>query len=336
MSAYNPKLKAPYNPWDATMSPGGSSSGSGVATAAGMCFGSVGSDTGGSIRFPSAMCGVVGLKPTWGRVSRYGVLDLAQSLDHVGPMTRTVTDAAIILDAIAGEDPNDPTTFPGTTPAFAAQLRKGVRGLRIGYAEEYATKGIDPETAQAVKAALPVLDEQGAVVIETRIPDVSSYISAWRDICTSEAFTAHSAYYPTQAASYGPWFRSWLAHGSSISAADYARAHQTRLKCNGIIAKAFQEIDVLVCPAMLGPDKRKTDQELFETPMTVFDSSRQRFTVPYDFNGAPTVTMPSALNKSGFPLSVQFVAKPGREDLALRAARAFERVSKTTELHPAV
>jgi amidase len=148
--------------------------------------------------------------------------------------------------------------------------------------------------------------------------------------------TAHSQFYPERAEEYGPWFRSWLEHGSSLTAADFARAHHLRVECNGITARAFQEIDVLVCPAMLGPDRRKTHAENYELPAGEFDSSRQRFTVPYDFNGAPTVTMPSGLNSKGFPLSVQFVAKPGGEAVALRAARAFEIAAGTTGLHPPV
>ena len=164
----------------------------------------------------------------------------------------------------------------------------------------------------------------GAEIVEVDIPDLHGYISAWREICTAEAVTAHAEFYPARAEEYGPWFRSWLAHGAANSAADYARAHHLRLECNGIMARAFRDIDFLVCPTMLGPDRRKTQAELFETPAGDFDSRRQRFTVPFDFNGAPTLTMPSGLNANGFPLSLQFAGKPGSEALLARAGKAYQ------------
>ena len=153
MGGYNRNFAIPKNPWNPERWTGSSSSGSGVATAAGLCFGSLGSDTGGSIRFPSAACGVVGIKPTWGRVSRYGVLALAESMDHVGPMTRSVADAGIILEAISGSDPNDPTSLPNPVPNMLEGNRTGPpRGPRIGFDEDYATHGIDVELAEAVRA----------------------------------------------------------------------------------------------------------------------------------------------------------------------------------------
>ena len=336
MRGYNPQFQAPYNPWDRDMSPGGSSSGSGAATAAGMCFGSLGSDTGGSIRFPSALNGIVGLKPTWGRVSRHGIIDLAQSLDHVGPMTRSVKDAAIMLSVIAGQDPADPTTTPGAAPDLAALVDSGVDNLRVGFAETYATSGIDPETAEAAKQAVGIVEDAGATVIEVEIPDLIEFVAAWRDICPAEAVTAHADFYPERSDEYGPWFRSWLEHGASITAADYARAHHLRLVCNGLVADAFRDIDVLVCPTIISPDMRSSDDELFRTPLDEFGSGRQRFTVPFNYNGAPTVTVPAGLNAKGFPLSVQFVAKPGREDHAVRAARAYEASAGHISLHPAI
>ncbi|HEX5139483.1 MAG TPA: amidase, partial [Dehalococcoidia bacterium] len=156
MGGYHPALKIPKNPWNVDSWSGASSSGSGVATAAGLCFGSLGSDTGGSIRFPASACGTVGLKPTYGRVSRYGVLALGQSLDHVGPLTRSAADAGIVLQAIAGQDPNDATSLPDPVPDMLDGIHQGVRGMRIGWNEAYATSGVDPEVVSAVRAALKV------------------------------------------------------------------------------------------------------------------------------------------------------------------------------------
>ena len=166
MGGYNPNFAIPQNPWNPDRWTGSSSSGSGVATAAGLCFGSLGSDTGGSIRFPSAACGLVGLKPTWGRVSRYGVLALAESMDHVGPMTRSVADAGIMLEAIAGSDPNDPTSLPAPVPNMLERIGQDLRGIRIGFDENYATHDIDVELADAVRAGVKVLADQGAEIVE--------------------------------------------------------------------------------------------------------------------------------------------------------------------------
>lgn len=198
MAGYHPDRGVPVNPWDADAWSGASSSGSGVATAAGLCYGSLGSDTGGSIRFPSASCGVVGVKPTWGRVSRHGVLALAESLDHVGPMTRSTADAGIVLQAIAGADPNDPTCLPVPSPAMLEGIDQGVSGLRLGFDERYATDGVDMDLARAVADAVKVLDDLGAEIVEVRLPALEEYLAAWPVLCSAEAALAHQATYPSR------------------------------------------------------------------------------------------------------------------------------------------
>ncbi len=196
MGGYNPRFQIPINPWNAERFAGASSSGSGVATAAGLCYGSLGSDTGGSIRFPAAHCGTVGLKPTWGRVSRYGVLALAESLDHVGPLTRSSADAGIVLEAISGSDPEDPTSLPAPVPNMLEGIDNGVAGLRIGLDLQYATNGIDPELAEAVLAGVRVLEDLGAEIVEVELPDIDPYVAAWPVLCSAEAVVAHEATYP--------------------------------------------------------------------------------------------------------------------------------------------
>ena len=187
MGGYNPKFQIPINPWNAERFAGASSSGSGVAIAAGLCFGALGSDTGGSIRFPAAHCGTVGLKPTWGRVSRYGVLALAESLDHVGPLTRSTADAGIVLETISGFDPNDPTSLPAPVPNMLGGIDEGVAGVRIGLDLQYATKGIDTELAEAVLAGVKVLEGLGAEIVEVQLPDMDPYVAAWPVLCSAEA-----------------------------------------------------------------------------------------------------------------------------------------------------
>jgi len=193
MAGYNPEFQVPVNPWGANLWSGASSSGSGVATSAGLCYGSLGSDTGGSIRFPSAACGIVGIKPTWGRVSRYGVLALAESLDHIGPMTRSAADAGIILQAIAGLDPKYPTSLHAPVPDMLGEIDKGVQGLRIGMDEEYISGNTDPQVVDSVLAGIKVLEGLGAVIVPIQMPATSGYLEAWSVLCAAEAVAAHKA-----------------------------------------------------------------------------------------------------------------------------------------------
>src|SRR5215475_1073056 len=250
MGGYHPDFAIPANPWHAERYAGASSSGSGVATAAGLCFGSLGSDTGGSIRFAAAACGIVGLKPTWGRVSRYGVLALAESLDHVGPMTRTTRDAAIVLQAIAGYDRNDPTALLDRPPDLLAELDAGVEGLRLGFDERYATDGVEPRLAAAVLEARRRLEALGARIVPVELPELSGYLEAWPTLCSAEAVAAHAATYPSRRDDYGPWFRAWLDRGARVSGADDGRAHALRLRCAGALREVFAPIQALLCPAM--------------------------------------------------------------------------------------
>ena len=336
MGGYNPALDLPLNPWNTAHWAGSSSSGSGVATAAGLCFGSLGSDTGGSIRFPAAACGTVGLKPTWGRVSRYGVLALAESLDHVGPLTRSAADAAIALQAIAGKDPNDPTSLPAPVPDMLDGIDGGVKGVRIGLDEKYATDGVDPELAAAVVEGVAVMKELGAEIVSVRMPDVDSYLSAWPTLCSAEAVAAHRENYPSRRDDYGPWFRGWLDMGASVSGADYAEANNRRAELNGLIRDAFSDIDALACPSTMGPARPITREEMYGPLSADRGTSFQRYTVPYDYNGAPTISLPCGLSGDGLPLSLQFVGKALSEPLLCRIGHAYEQATDWHNLHPPI
>ncbi len=329
MAGYNPEFDIPVNPWGADRWAGASSSGSGVATAAGLCYGSLGSDTGGSIRFPAAACGTVGIKPTWGRVSRYGVLALGESLDHVGPMTRSAADAGIMLQALAGHDPNDPTSLGAPVPDMLAGLGQGVAGIRIGVDQEYIGGGdVDVEVAEAVMVGARVLESMGATLVPVRMPDTLPYSRAWGVLCSAEAATAHRETFPSRADDYGPWFRGWLEKGRGYTAVDYAAANLVRLECNGVLAEVFADIDVLVCPSMTTPPGRVTPEELYG-PMGEEDEwTWGRFTIPYDFNGAPTISLPAGLNSSGLPLSIQFIGKHLAEPLLVQVGDAYERATE--------
>ena len=336
MGGYNPKFKIPINPWNAERFAGASSSGSGVATAAGLCFGSLGSDTGGSIRFPAAHCGTVGLKPTWGRVSRYGVLALAESLDHVGPLTRSTADAGIVLEAISGFDSNDPTSLPTPVPNMLESIGKGVEGVCIGLDLQYATKDIDPELAEAVLAGVKILEDLGAEIIEVQLPDMDPYIAAWPILCSAEAVAAHEATYPSRRDDYGPWFRGWLDKGAKVTGAEYAKANNLRAACTGHLRRVFEGIDVLVCPSTAAPPHPVKPEELYGPLPENREPKFQRFTAPFDYNGAPTLSVPCGFNSEELPLSIQWVGKHLSEPLLCRVGHAYERATEWHNRHPDV
>ena len=327
MAGYNPEFQIPVNPWGADRWSGASSSGSGVATAAGLCYGSLGSDTGGSIRFPAAACGIVGIKPTWGRVSRHGVLALAQSLDHIGPMTRSASDAGVMLQAIAGHDPNDPTSLTAPVPNMLAGAAQGVHGVRIGVDERYIADGVDSELAAAVLEGTYLLESLGAVLVPVRMPDTEPYSRAWGVLCSAEAAAAHRETFPSRGDEYGPWFRGWLDLGLRHSATDYATASYQRLACNGTLAEIFGGIDVLVCPSMTTPPERVTPEALYG-PMDEEEWTWGRFTVPYDFSGAPTISLPCGLNSEGLPLGIQFVGRHLTEPLLVQVSHTYEAATQ--------
>ena len=334
MAGYNPEFDIPVNPWGADRWSGASSSGSGVATAAGLCYGSLGSDTGGSIRFPSAACGTVGIKPTWGRVSRYGVLALAESLDHIGPMTRSATDAGVMLQAIAGHDPNDPTSLTTPVPNMLGGMSQGVRGVRIGVDERYIADDVDSELATAVLEGARLLESMGARLMPVRMPDTEPLSRAWGVLCSAEAAAAHRDTFPSRADEYGPWFRGWLELGSRHSATDYAIASYTRLSFNGTLSEIFDGIDVLVCPSMTTPPERVTPEALYG-PMEEEEWTWGRFTIPADFSGAPTISLPAGLNSEGLPLSIQFVGRRLTEPMLVQVGHAYEEATQH-RLQPAL
>jgi amidase len=323
----------PVNPWDATRWSGVSSSGSGVATAAGLCFASVGTDTGGSIRYPSAVNGCVGLKPTYGRVSRYGVFALAASMDHVGPMTRTVEDAAIMLEAMAGFDVNDPTSLSDAVPAIRAELTRGVAGLRIGIDRRYATENVEPEVARALDGVLSLLTPLGCTVVEVEMPNVhvSEYTAMWFELCSVEAVLANAATWPSRSDEYGPAVRAVLEHGSKVTGASYARANQWRAEFTARLERMLGGIDCMVCPTMASAAQPKS-----ANPYELSDAEWARlvpndvFAPPFNFSGSPTLSVPCGFSAEGLPLSVQFVGRRLSEAVLCRVGHAFER---STEWH---
>ena len=348
MTGYHRDFEVPRNPWGDDLFPGFSSSGSGVATAAGLCYGSLGTDTGGSIRYPCAANGLVGLKPTWGRVSRYGVLGLAPSLDHVGPMTRTVADAAAMLAVLAGSDENDPTSLPDNVSDYLGEIRGGLQGLRVGFDPEYGSNGVEVETVAAVEEATQVLEQLGGRLVRVQMPAFDSrHQDAWVTICSAEAAAEHARTFPSRAGQYGTYFRSFLERGSQSTGVEYARANVVRQELSGAIRRVFRDIDVLACPSVAYKGCRYDPVDAYGG--TVFDrvetlsgvptaclSVSSRFTMPFNFCGYPTLSLPCGFSREGWPLSLQLVGHPLSEALLCRAGHAYEESTGWHTRHPVV
>jgi amidase len=335
---YFPGLQVPVNPWDATRWSGVSSSGSGVATAAGLCFASVGTDTGGSIRYPSAANGCVGLKPTYGRVSRYGVFALASSMDHVGPMTRTVEDAAIMFEAMAGLDPQDPSSLPDPVPSVRAELGRGIAGLRVGFDRRYATDNVDPDVARAMDDVLAELTRLGATVVTVTMPDVSKVSNAWLDLCAVEALTANAKTFPSRASEYGPGFRAALEYGQRVTRAALAVAAKVRSEVSASLERMLNTVDCLVCPSMANTARvKEADPYDEETEASWSLQVRNDIhTQPFNFSGSPTLSVPCGFSADGLPLSVQFVGRRLSESVLCRMGHAYEQATQWHSKHPAV
>jgi len=338
MLGYHPAFEVPRNPWGKDRWPGWSSSGSGVATAAGLCYASLGTDTGGSIRQPAAANGVVGVKPTWGRVSRYGVFGLAPSLDHVGPLTRSVADAAAVLGVIAGPDERDMTTLPNAVPDYLATIDDGIEDLRIGFDEAYAVGGVQQEVADSIRAALKTLEGLGGRIVEVKAPVYDDKRrSAWGTIAGAEAIAQHATTFPAHADRYGPFFRAFLEGGSRVSGADYAKADLARREMTGEFNRLFQEIDILVCPSHPYEACRYDPEDAYSgtdpgagkiagVPLTCL-AGCGRFLQPFNFCGYPTLSLPCGFSEDGLPLSLQLIAGPLGESMLFRAGQAYENAT---------
>jgi len=347
MVGYHRDFDIPVNPWGEDLWAGVSSSGSGVATAAGLCFGSLGTDTGGSIRFPSMANGIVGLKPSYGRVSRYGVLPLAESLDQVGPMTRSVADAAVMFQAIAGEDLNDPTSVPESAPDMLRDIDKGVAGLRIGFDADYSLNGMNPGLNRAIRRAVRKLERLGAEIVDVKVPDLSEIMGAWFVICSAEAAEAHRANYPSRSDEYGAYFREFLESGSRVSPDDLARARETRREFSVKFQAMLSGIDAMVSPAAGVPFA--IPKGLQYGSASQWDQTRSgilrslgiskptvSFTFPHDFAGTPGLALPCGFSDKGLPYTMQLSGGLLSEPMLCRIGHAYEKATSWHQKHPPV
>lgn len=330
-SDHHPAITPPSNPWNAAYWTGISSSGSAVATSAGLCFGSPASDSGGSIRWPCGATGLTGIKPTWGRVSRFGVFELAASLDHVGTMARTAADAAVILAAIAGPDDQDPTTLAEPVPDYDASIDGSVERLRLGVDARWNTADVDPVVQRVVGEAETVFRGLGADLVPVSAPDVTQAITDWVPACALEAAFAHRATYPARKGQYGPVLASVLDAGCAVSALDYQAIRLRRMELRGHFDRLFRTIDALLLPVQpFAPLTLADIQTLGDQPALVL--KLQRYTAPFDLTGHPTVTLPGGLSESGLPIGLQLA---GRDEATLiRAAVAFQQQTAWHRRHP--
>ena len=330
---HHPNMPTPVNPWRADVATGASSSGSGVATAAGLCFGSLGSDTGGSIRMPSSACGLTGLKPTWGRVSRHGIFALSESLDHIGPMTRTAADSAAMLAAIAGADPHDPTTLQAPVPDYTRGLMGGIQGLRVGLAETYAFDGLTPDVREVLNGVKDALVERGARLVPVEFPSLTDARAAWGHICLAEVLIAHEATYPSRAAEYGPGLAPVLEAAGMTTLLELGKGHIIRDQFAGQVTRMFQDVDILLIPVWTAPAPGAAEW----TEMAKGDIAEQLlFSRPFNLTGLPALTMNGGFDKRGAPIGFQLVGKRLSEDLLLRAGYSFQSITDWHTRHPAL
>ncbi len=344
-STENSAFQKTLNPWDPSRIPGGSSGGSAAAVAADFCAAATGSDTGGSIRQPAALCGVTGLKPTYGRVSRYGLVAFASSLDQIGPMTKDVRDAALMLSVIAGQDPMDATSAPLPVPDYLASLEKGVRGMRLGLPREYFGAGMDAEVEKSVRDAVEVYRKLGAEIVDLSLPNTEHGIATYYLIAPAEASSNLARYdgvhYGHRAKEYdglvqmysrsrdegfGAEVKRRIMLGTfALSAGYYDAYYNNALKVRRLIKqdfdRAWEQVDAVVCPTSPIPAFKVGEKSDDPLQMYLCDV----LTVTLNLAGLPGVSIPCGFTKAGLPVGLQVIGKAFDEETVLRVARAFER-----------
>jgi aspartyl-tRNA(Asn)/glutamyl-tRNA(Gln) amidotransferase subunit A len=327
----NPHHGPARNPWNIGRITGGSSGGSGAAVAAGQCMAALGSDTGGSVRIPAGACGIVGLKPTYGLVSRHGVFPLSHSLDTVGPMARTVRDTAITLNAIAGHDSRDLSSAARPRQDYIVGLDNGVRGLRVGVPQEYFYDSIDDEITDAIKAVAGILEGLGAVVEDVSIPVLDQSIPISGAILITEAAEIHMDNLRNRPEDFGADVRERLYIGAATSAVDYIKAQRARVVFNREVAEVMKSYDLLLAPTVPIGAPNLEDQVV-----AVAGEQHQklavmpRLTRPFNLTGAPTISLPCGFTSDGMPIGMQLSGRAFEDGLVLQAAQSYE---SATEWH---
>ena len=349
-STENSAFQTTLNPWDLERVPGGSSGGSAAAVAADECIAAIGSDTGGSIRQPAAFCGVVGVKPTYGRVSRYGLVAFASSLDQVGPFAKTVEDAALVLNSLSGHDGRDSTSAPQAVPDFTANLHGEIKGMKVGIPREYSLDNADAEVKAVTAAAIKQLESLGAEVVEVSLPHTEYAIASYYIVATAEASSnlarfdgiryglrvdgesPAELYSKSRGAGFGPEVKRRIILGTYVLSsgyydAYYLRAQKVRTLIRQDFAKAFEKVDVIATPPTPAPAFKVGE---VSNPLDMYLADI--FTVPASLAGIPGMCLPCGQTGSGLPIGLQLLAKPFDEESMLRVGHAFEQ---STDWHKA-
>jgi aspartyl-tRNA(Asn)/glutamyl-tRNA(Gln) amidotransferase subunit A len=350
-STENSSFQVTKNPWDLARIPGGSSGGSAAAVAAGLCVAALGTDTGGSIRQPASLCGTVGLKPTYGRVSRYGLVAFASSLDQIGPITRSVKDAAALLQVIAGHDSMDSTSIPQPVPDYLSYIGRDIRGVRIGIPREYFIEGMDQDVRQAVEDAIKMFERNGATAVPITLPHTEYAVATYYVICTAEAssnlarydgvkygFRAPGKdiiemYKKTRSAGFGKEVKRRIILGTYVLSsgyydAYYRKAGQVRTLLKADFDKAFEQCDLVLTP--VSPTTAFRIGEKVEDPLTMYLSDI--FTIPVNLAGLPGMSVPCGFDRLGLPIGLQIIGRPLDEPLMLQAAHVFETEMKLKKI----
>jgi aspartyl-tRNA(Asn)/glutamyl-tRNA(Gln) amidotransferase subunit A len=326
----NPHYGTPWNPWDAVTHRicGGSSSGSGAAVAAGLCPGALGSDTGGSIRIPASLCGISGIKPTYGRVSRAGVLPLAWSLDHVGPMCRSAADCALMLGAMAGYDPRDPTTSVLPVPDYMAALTGDIKSLRVGVLRKFFIESAGASQRQAMEQVVTTLGELGAKIQDVDLTTAELAAAASTAVLAPEAYAYHERWLKERPAEYGADVRERLRVGAFISGADYVNGQRARALIRNDVDTALHRLDVLIAPTTpiaataVGAGEVEINGERQPVRPALI-----RFTRPFNATGHPAASVPCGFTAEGLPIGLQIIGRPFDEATVLRVADAYQRAT---------
>lgn len=352
-STENSAFQPTKNPWDLSRIPGGSSGGSAAATAAGLCVASLGTDTGGSIRQPAALCGVVGMKPTYGRVSRFGLIAFASSLDQIGPLTRNVSDCAAILNVISGHDSLDSTSIPQPVPDYTELLGRDIKGLRIGIPKEYFIEGIEPDVAAAVSASIKTLEGLGAIPVEITLPHTEYAVATYYVICTAEASSNLARYdgvkyglrdsgkdiidmyKKTRLKGFGKEVKRRIILGTYVLSSGYYDAYYGKAgKVRTLIRKdfddAFTKCDIIVTP--VSPTTAFRAGEKLEDPLTMYLSDI--FTIPVNLAGLPGMSVPCGFDANGLPVGLHLIGRPLDEARMLQVAHALEAERKINKIAP--
>jgi aspartyl-tRNA(Asn)/glutamyl-tRNA(Gln) amidotransferase subunit A len=335
--AYGIATPTTGNPWNVEHIPGGSSGGSGATLAARGCFMAMGTDTGGSIRIPAALCGTVGLKPTYGRVSRVGIASLSWSLDHAGPLARSVGDCAVTLAALAGFDSRDPGSADVPVHDYLGELELGVKGLRIGVPRNYFFEHVEPEVEANVRAAIRRLEAEGAQIVEVDVPMPDAIIPTEFGLCMPEASAYHRETIRTRAELYEPDVRTFVEAGMMVPAVDYIAALRTRTLIQAAWRRMFEGLDALIGPAVAAVATRRDQESVTWADGTVEAASSVfiRLSAPANVTGLPSVSVPCGTGRLGLPTAFQVIGRPFGEARILRIARAYERTSDWPVRKPA-